>query len=52
MGRLFKYLIIALGAVFALAIVAAVLISLFVDPTDFRDDIAATFKESTGRDTV
>lgn len=37
------------GALLALIVVAIALIALFVDPNDFRDDIAAAVESRTGR---
>lgn len=50
MGRLFKFVAIAAGGLLALVIVAAILVSLFFDPNDFRDRISASVRESTGRE--
>ena len=50
-GALKKVLIFLLGIV-AVAVIAAVLFVFLFDPNDFREDIAAGVKESTGRDLV
>jgi AsmA protein len=50
-GPLKKVLILILG-IAALAVVAAVLFVLLFDPNNFRDEIAAKVKETTGRDLV
>jgi AsmA protein len=50
-GPLKKVLIIILG-VAALAVVAAVLFVLLFDPNNFRDEISAKVKDTTGRDLV
>jgi AsmA protein len=50
-GPLKKVLFLILG-IAAVAVVAAVLFVLLFDPNDFREQIAAEVKETTGRDLV
>ena len=50
MGGLLKKLFYFVIAVVALFAVATIAISLFFDPNDYRDDIVAKVKETTGRD--
>ncbi len=50
MARIIKVLLIAAGAFVALFLLAAVLLYLFFDPNDFRDDIANKVQEQTGRE--
>ena len=52
MGRIIKYFFYAVGAIVALAIVAAISFALLFDPNDYRDNISAGVKEATGRDLV
>ena len=52
MARLVKIVLLALAALAGIVALAAVALFLFFDPNDFRDDIAAGVKESTGRDLV
>ena len=52
MTRLLKVLLLLVAGVIGLGIVAAVLLFLFVDPNDFRDDVSAGVKDATGRDLV
>ena len=50
MARIIKVLLIAAGAFVALFLLAAILLYLFFDPNDFRDDIANKVREQTGRE--
>ena len=50
MGRLLKILLYLVGAVVALVILAAVFLTLFFDPNDFRDRIAEETRNATGRE--
>ena len=52
MGRLLKNLAIAAAAILAVLVIAVVAFLLLFDPNDFRDDIAAEVKRTTGRDLV
>ncbi|HEY6645002.1 AsmA family protein [Povalibacter sp.] len=47
--RVFKIAAVAVGAVLALIVVAVTLVVLFVDPNDYRDDIATLVENKTGR---
>lgn len=49
MKRIVKIIGLLLVAVFALLVAAAVAITLFVDPNDYRDEIATYVEEKTGR---
>ncbi|MGB1109725.1 MAG: AsmA family protein [Gammaproteobacteria bacterium] len=49
MGKLFKILGAIVGVIVVLIIAAIIIIPLVVDPNDFKDKIAASVKESTGR---
>jgi AsmA protein len=50
MGRPAKILIWVIAAIFAVFAVAAIALTFFFDPNDFREDIAAAVHESTGRE--
>lgn len=50
MGRLVKFLLLAVAGALGLAVIAGVALFLFFDPNDFRDDISAQVKVATGRD--
>ena len=50
MKKLLKIVAWLLGALVALAVVAAVVIPLVFDPNDYRDEISAAVKKQTGRD--
>jgi len=52
MARLLKLLLVLGATVVGIIAVAAIALYLFFDPNDFRDRIAATVKEQTGRDLV
>jgi len=52
MGRFIKYFFYAVGALVALAVLAAILFALLFDPNDYRENIAAGVKDATGRDLV
>lgn len=47
--RFLKIVAYAIGGLVALLVLAAVLIVLFVDPNDYRDDISAAVEQKTGR---
>jgi AsmA protein len=47
--RALKIAAYAVGAVIALIVVAIIAVALFVDPNDYRDDIAAMVENKTGR---
>lgn len=48
--RIFKLVAWILGGLIALIVLAAVLIVMFVDPNDYRDDIERAVETKTGRD--
>lgn len=50
MGKLLKIVGSLLGLAFILLLAAAVLVPLFVDPNEYKDEIAAEVKKATGRD--
>lgn len=50
MKRLLKWIVGGLGLFLGLAVVAAVAITLLVDPNDYRDEIAAQVQKHTGRE--
>lgn len=50
MGRFIKVFGIAVGAFVAIFLLAAILLYLFFDPNDFREDIANKVREQTGRE--
>ncbi len=52
MARLFKILLIIVAVFVGIGVIASIALYLFFDPNDFRDDISAGVKESTGRDLV
>ncbi len=52
MGRIIKYLLVAVGVFAALFVVAAIALYLFFDPNDFREDISRSVKNQTGRDLI
>ena len=52
MGDLFKNILILFLAIVVVIVIAAVAIVVLFDPNDFRDDIAAEVKRTTGRDLV
>ncbi len=47
--RIWKGLAIAAGALVGVAVVAVVLVTLFVDPNDYKDDIERLAEQQTGR---
>ncbi|MEQ8206724.1 MAG: AsmA family protein [Woeseia sp.] len=49
MNRLFKVLTLAIAGIVLLVVLSAVAILLFVDPNNFRDEIAAKVETATGR---
>jgi AsmA protein len=50
MSRIFKVLGLVVGAVAALVVIAVVLIVMFFDPNDYRDEIVAAVGDATGRE--
>ena len=50
MKKALKIILWLFGTFVVLAIVAAVVVPLFLDPNDFRDDIGAAVNKQTGRD--
>jgi AsmA protein len=50
MGRIVKVLGIVVGAVVVLLIVAGLLIGMFVDPNDYKEEITQAVAEATGRE--
>ncbi|MGB1580568.1 MAG: AsmA family protein, partial [Nevskiales bacterium] len=50
MGKLAKVLLIVVGLAVAGIVALAVLLPLYFDPNDFKDEIAAAAKDKTGRD--
>ena len=52
MGRLVRILLLGVAGFVGLAVIAAVALSLFFDPNDFRDEISTQVKAATGRDLV
>ena len=49
MNTLLRYFLYSVAAVLVLFLLAGVLVSLFVDPNDYRDEISRTVEEQTGR---
>ena len=52
MSRLLKVAMFAVAGIVALVVIGAILFTLLFDPNDFREQIAAKVKQSTGRDLV
>ncbi len=50
MGRILKLLSIFVGALVVLIVVAGLIVALLVDPNDYRDEIAQTVQDATGRE--
>jgi AsmA protein len=50
MGRVLKILLIVIAGVVGVVVIASILLLLFFDPNDFRDDISARVSEATGRE--
>lgn len=50
MGKLLKYLLLAVAGLVVVLIVAATLFALLFDPNDYREDIEQGVMEATGRD--
>src|SRR5210317_243523 len=50
MKKAIKIVLWLFGALVALAIVAAVVLPMFLDPNDFRDDIGSAVAKQTGRE--
>ncbi|MCK4894600.1 MAG: AsmA family protein, partial [Calditrichia bacterium] len=49
MKKLFKLLGFLISAVFVLLIMLVVALTIFIDPNDYKDEIAVLVKEQTGR---
>ncbi|MCS4503071.1 AsmA family protein [Arhodomonas aquaeolei] len=49
MGKLLKWVVIVVIALIALVVAAALAVVAFVDPNDYREDIAAVVERNTGR---
>lgn len=47
--KIVKYLAIGIGALVALLIVAVILLFVFVNPNDYKDDLQALVRKQTGR---
>jgi len=52
MGRLLKILLLVFVGIAGIVVIAAIALTLFFDPNDFRDKISAGVKDATGRDLV
>ena len=52
MGRFLKIILYLFAGIVGILVIAAVSLTLFFDPNDFRDRIQVAVKESTGRDLV
>ena len=52
MGKTLKILIIAVGGLIALLIIAVVLVTVFVNPNDYKGTIAQAVEQKTGRKLV
>jgi len=52
MGKILKYFLYAIGALVVLLVAAAVSFSLLFEPNDFRDNIADSVRDTTGRELV
>ena len=50
MAKLVRFILIGAVAFVGLGVLAGVLISLFIDPNDYREQISAQVEEATGRD--
>lgn len=50
MGRFIKYFLYGIGGLVVLLLIAGITFSLVFDPNDYRENISAQVKESTGRD--
>ncbi len=50
MLKVLKYILISAGLVILLAVLAAVLIPMFVDVNDYKDQISEQIRQSTGYD--
>jgi len=50
MGKLFKFIGWLVGILVVLVIAAVVLVPMFFDPNDYKDQITAKVKEATGRE--
>ena len=50
MGKLIKILLVLIGLAVAGIVALAVLLPLYFDPNDFKEEIAAAAKDKTGRD--
>ncbi len=47
--RIWKWVGVAVGALVGLFVIAAILVTLFVDPNDYKDDIERLAEQQTGR---
>ena len=52
MGRILKYVFYAIGALVVLVLIGGIMFTFLFDPNDYRENIAAQVKESTGRTLV
>ena len=52
MGRILKYISYAIGALVVLLFIGGAIFAFLFDPNDYRENIAAQVKDSTGRDLV
>jgi AsmA protein len=50
MGKLFRFIAYLIGLLVVVVIAAAVIIPMVVDPNDYKPEISALVKESTGRE--
>ncbi len=50
--KIISWAIACIAGIIAVFVVAAIALTLFFDPNDFREDIASAVKESTGRELV
>ncbi|MGE4553968.1 MAG: AsmA family protein, partial [Desulfovibrionaceae bacterium] len=52
MSKALKYFLFILGSLVLLLVAAIVLVAVFVDPNDYKDDLARLVKDKTGRELV
>ena len=52
MAKIAKIVLILIGALVGLIVVAAIGLTLFFDPNDYRDDISTQVRNATGREFV
>ena len=52
MGRLLKIILLFVAGIVGIIVIAAVSLTLFFDPNDFRERISTGVKDATGRDLV